>query len=72
MNELLLALEVALNPTLYPALADNCDECVTQDSAVTCLPIWVQARGNDSVRAGYRCGNCRHEWTTSFLLDGIR
>jgi hypothetical protein len=53
-----------------PEPVDNCGECLTRESAVTCRPYLVQPDGDGGVRASYRC-SCGHRWWTSWNTRGM-
>lgn len=53
-----------------PALADNCGNCLTPDRSAAVLPHRTRDRG-DYIHAAYRCPECRHRWSTDWLVSAL-
>lgn len=49
-----------------PRPGDGCGKCIALERSVTVQPYLVRADGPASIRAYYRCGNCGHQWWTSW------
>jgi len=53
-----------------PELLDGCPACVTEDATAVTEPHRVRDLGT-YIHAAYRCPECRHRWSTSWLASAL-